>query len=399
MKKGITKMLSVCVFAFVVLLAAGTQSKAATVNMGLKQTDARSNSVDLAWDVLLGADHYHVQFSQDGKTWVDMGYSSSPDKYIYNLSAGANYYARVVAYKGSHYTGSHEVIAESETAIVGTKAAKVTGLTQTAAGVNSVSMSWNASAGAASYVIYGYISYNWTQIGTSATNSATISGVAATTSTRFAVAAVKNVTGGTITGEVCDGVEMKAIPIKVSRIAMQYYWDSLKEAKYIWTDVNNADGYQYEVKSANGKKTYFRATSTNSSTYVKPFPRGIFVKARVRAYVTVGNKVYYGAWSPYTYHASSKKVTAKRSSNGKKISLKWKKVSGACGYQVYVSTKSNGGFKKVKSLSSKKSSYTITKCGKKKLKKGKTYYVQLRYQTKVGKKKVSSKIVSSATVY
>lgn len=399
MKKGITKMLSVCVFAFVVLLAAGTQSKAATVNMGLKQTDARSNSVDLEWNVLLEADHYHVQFSQDGKTWVDMAYSSSPDKYIYNLSAGANYYARVVAYKGSHYTGSHQVIAESETVIVGTKAAKVTGLTQTAAGVNSVSMSWNASAGAASYVIYGYINYNWTQIGTSATNSATISGVAATTSTRFAVAAVKNVTGGTVTGERSDGVEMKAIPIKVSRIAMQYYWDSLKEAKYIWTDVNNADGYQYEVKSANGKKTYFRATSTNSSTYVKPFPRGIFVKARVRAYVTVGNKVYYGAWSPYTYHASSKKVTAKRSSNGKKIYLKWKKVSGASGYQVYVSTKSNGGFKKVKSLSSKKSSYTITKCGKKKLKKGKTYYVQLRYQTKVGKKKVSSKIVSSATVY
>ena len=248
-------------------------------------------------------------------------------------------------------------------------------------------------------MIYGYINYNWTQIGTSATNSATITGVAATTSTKFSVDAVKNETGGTVTGDQCSGVEMKAIPIKVSRIAMQYYWDSLKEAKYIWTDVNNADGYQYEVKSANGKKTYFRATSTNSYTYVKPFPRGIFVKARVRAYVTVGNKVYYGAWSPYTYHASSKKVTAKRSSNGKKISLKWKKVSGACGYQVYVSTKSNGGFKKVKSLSSKKSSYTITKCGKKKLKKGKTYYVQLRYQTKVGKKKVFSKIVSSATVY
>ena len=398
MKKGITKMLSVCVFAFVVFLAAGTQSKAA-VNMGLKQKDAASSSVELEWNAQLGADHYHVQFSQNGSTWVDMDYSSSPTAYINNLTAGANYYARVVAYKGSHYTGSHQVMAVSETAIVGTKSAEVTGLKQTAAGVNSISMSWNASAGAASYVIYGYINYNWTQIGTSATNSATISGVAATTSTRFAVAAVKNVTGGTITGEISDGVEMKAVPIKVSQIAMQYYWDSLKEAKYIWTDVNNADGYQYEVKSANGKKTYFRATSTSSYTYVKPFPRGIFVKARVRAYVTVGNKVYYGAWSPYTYHASSKKVTAKRSSNGKKISLKWKKVSGACGYQVYVSTKSTGGFKKVKSLSSKKSSYTITKCGKKKLKKGKTYYIQLRYQTKVGKKKVTSKIVSSATVY
>ena len=102
MKKGITKILSACVFAFVVFLAAGTQSKAAT-NMGLKQTNAGSGSVDLEWNAQLGADHYHVQFSQDGKTWTDMDYSSSPDEYIYNLSTDTNYYARVVAYKGSHY--------------------------------------------------------------------------------------------------------------------------------------------------------------------------------------------------------------------------------------------------------------------------------------------------------
>ena len=43
MKKGITKILSACVFAFVVFLAAGTQSKAA-VNMGVKQTGAGSSS-------------------------------------------------------------------------------------------------------------------------------------------------------------------------------------------------------------------------------------------------------------------------------------------------------------------------------------------------------------------
>ena len=241
MKKGITKILSACVFAFVVFLAAGTQSKAA-VNMGVKQTGAGSSYVDLAWDAQLGAGHYHTQFSQDGKNWIDMDNSSSPSESVYNLTQGASYYARVVAYKGSHYTGTHVMIGVSETAIVSTKPTEVSGLTQTAAGVNSVSMSWNASAGAASYVIYGYINYNWTQIGTSATNSATITGVAATTSTRFSVAAVKNVTGGTVTGDQCSGVEMKAIPIKVSRIAMQYYWDSLKEAKYIWTDVNNADG-------------------------------------------------------------------------------------------------------------------------------------------------------------
>lgn len=199
MKKGITKILSACVFAFVVFLAAGTQSKAA-VNMGVKQTGAGGSYVDLAWNAQLGAGHYHTQFSQDGKNWIDMEYSSSPSDSVYNLTQGASYYARVVAYNGSHYSGTHVMVGVSETAIVSTKPTEVTGLTQTAAGVNSVSMSWNASAGAASYVIYGYINYNWTQIGTSATNSATITGVAATTSTKFSVAAVKNVTGGTVTG-------------------------------------------------------------------------------------------------------------------------------------------------------------------------------------------------------
>ena len=58
MKKGITKILSACVFAFVVFLAAGTQSKAA-VNMGVKQTGAGSSYVDLAWNAQLGAGHYH----------------------------------------------------------------------------------------------------------------------------------------------------------------------------------------------------------------------------------------------------------------------------------------------------------------------------------------------------
>lgn len=72
MKKGITKILSACVFAFVVFLAAGTQSKAA-VNMGVKQTGAGSSYVDLAWDAQLGAGHYHTQFSRMEKTgsiWI-----------------------------------------------------------------------------------------------------------------------------------------------------------------------------------------------------------------------------------------------------------------------------------------------------------------------------------------
>ena len=52
MKKSVKMLLAVCAFAFTVLLVSGTESKAAVnlVNLGLKQTDAGSNSVDLEWN-------------------------------------------------------------------------------------------------------------------------------------------------------------------------------------------------------------------------------------------------------------------------------------------------------------------------------------------------------------
>ena len=59
---------------------------------------------------------------------------------------------------------------------------------------------------------------------------------------------------------------------------------------------------------------------------------------------------------------------------GKKaVKITYKKVSGVSGYQIYMSTKKKSGYKKIATLSSKKSSYT-----KGKLKKGKKYYVRVR---------------------
>lgn len=387
MKKSMKMLLAVCAFAFTVLLVSGTESKAA-VNLGLKQTDARSNSVDLEWNAYLGAGCYHVEFSADGKTWTKMGDSSTPKDYINNLGANTAYYARVVVYGGSHSPGE-TAIAVSETVVVATEPSKVQNLTQTGATANSISMSWSPVAGANGYVVYSYVNSDWVQVATSTSTSATISGLSASSELEYRVAATRAVTGGTIVGSKSDYVYMRTIPAQVSRVAMTSFYDNINVAYYGWTYVNNVDGYQFQLLNNKGK-SLLNSYESSTSIRISPYYKGVFTKARVRAYITVGNTRLFGPWSGYNYNASSKSVKMKRTKNRKKITVTWKKITGASGYRVYISTKSTGGWKKVKSLSSKKKSCTITKYGKKKLSKKKTYYVKVQYLTKVGKKNVAS---------
>lgn len=87
-----------------------------------------------------------------------------------------------------------------------------------------------------------------------------------------------------------------------------------------------------------------------------------------------------------TVTAAPKFTSAARSKNGKNITLKWKKVSGASGYEIQMSTKAKSGFKKLTTAKAKATSYT-----RKSLSKSKTYYFRMRtYKTINGKKFYSS---------
>ena len=79
-------------------------------------------------------------------------------------------------------------------------------------------------------------------------------------------------------------------------------------------------------------------------------------------------------------------IKSLKKSGKKAIKITYKKVAGVSGYQIYMSTKKKSGYKKIATLSSKKSSYT-----KGKLKKGKKYYFKVRTMKKVsGKYRYSS---------
>ena len=83
-----------------------------------------------------------------------------------------------------------------------------------------------------------------------------------------------------------------------------------------------------------------------------------------------------------------------KNSSSKAAKVTWKKVSGASGYEIVRATKSNGKFKKVKTIT-KGSTVTYTN---KKLIKKKKYYYKVRAYRKVGKKKVYSSYSSKVKV-
>ena len=74
-----------------------------------------------------------------------------------------------------------------------------------------------------------------------------------------------------------------------------------------------------------------------------------------------------------------------KKSGSNSIKISWSKVSGVTGYQIYMSTKKDSGYKRIRTTSSSVSSYT--KSG---LKKGRRYYFKVRSYKKAGSKYIYS---------
>lgn len=147
--------------------------------------------------------------------------------------------------------------------------------------------------------------------------------------------------------------------------------------KITWKKANAAEKYQvYRASSKNGK--YKKVATTASRTYINrklKFGKKYYYKVRAL------NKSKKGAFSQKEAATPKlKKVSGTTASSAKtgSVTLSWKKVNGATGYQVYRATGKKGSFKKVKSPASAR----YTQSG---LSKGKTYYYKIRAYRKVKK--------------
>ncbi len=145
-----------------------------------------------------------------------------------------------------------------------------------------------------------------------------------------------------------------------------------------------------KVFGAEGYKIYRWNTRTNQWDSIADVKKltsyrdgsrtaGCTYQYAVTAYATANGKTYESTLQTITTATRPKKAAIRKitANSKKKVTLTWKKIDGATGYQIYRSTEKNGTYTRVKTLSENTLKYTD-----KNLKSGKTYYYKIRaYRT------------------
>ena len=172
---------------------------------------------------------------------------------------------------------------------------------------------------------------------------------------------------------------------------------SYNSNKLSWNKVKGASGY--EVLRATSKTGTYKSVKTITSGSTVSYTdtklaTGKTYYYKVRAYRTVDKKRVY---SSYSSIVSAKPVlktpSVKLTSGSKKATIKWEKISGASGYEVYRATSKSGKYSKIKTIT-KNSTVSYVNSS---LTKNKTYYYKVRaYRTVNGKKIYSSYSVAKS---
>ena len=188
------------------------------------------------------------------------------------------------------------------------------------------------------------------------------------------------------------------MPAKVTGLKQVKWWYYNKEVDFGW-DKQDACKYEW-VAFQQGKKKKQVAQNNYASTSASgrfKIQNNKMYTVRVRAYTTINDQTYYGDWSDDVYLFTQPMVLERHGisvdSSGK-MTVKWGKIDGVDGYEVYVSTKEKKGYKRVAKVKKSKNSVTVKKLGKKKFSRNKTYYVYI-----VAKKKIKGVVNTSGRHY
>lgn len=268
---------------------------------------AGTNTVDLSWSPVSGADGYTVQIFKNGK-WVSVGNFVGTSAQISGLLPGSVNYVHIAAYASSNgktYIGNYNTAVKIETT-VGAINPRVSAYAN-----NFVTLTWNKQTAANGYEVFKYDASSkkyvlYKNITNPNTNTCKVTGLASNRKYYFKVRAYQiddsektYAPFGAVVSQYTSIAKPKLNSAKST---------SKKKIKASWSKVGGASGYQvmwstYKNFSKNYKTKSVKAKYRSKTVTTAQSKKTYYV--RVRAYKTISGKKVYSPWS------NTKKVKTK----------------------------------------------------------------------------------------
>ncbi len=231
-------------------------------------------------------------------------------------------------------------------------------LTASAAGYDSIKLSWGSIDGAVKYEVWRTASKNekYTLIETLTGTEYTDSSVAFNSKYYYKVRARG------AKGEKSLNSYAASAKASLSRVnGFKGENTASNKIKLSWDKVNGANGYTiYRASSINGEyKAVVRVTKGTTLTWTNSsLTHGRTYYYKVRAYRNVNGQRIYGDYCDIiAVKARLPKPTLTLTRSSYTISVKWSKVTGATGYKLYRATSIDGEYKLLGSTSSSKRTF------------------------------------------
>ena len=343
LKAFIFVMMAVCFFSNGTLKAS-----AASEVKGLTQTRSEEDSVTVSWKSLKNAYGYDVFISSGNGKYkrltnktCDVVGSKNTKKKISNLTSSRTYYVVVKAvYKKEN--GKYKIGPAGKRLEVVTSPSKTAKSTikQIKATPHYIRFKWDKVRGANRYIVY----VNDKKKAVVKKNAVSIRVRTGSVNNVRVVPVKRSSSGFMAKGGNIEAYDFYSSPKRPKRVAAFRYnnllWQPTESNTVTigWTkaagDKYDPTGYQMEVYSLEGRRlNLYYSTKTKLSIHIPSVENKGF-KVRVRAYVKINGKKYFGKWTDMQTVIPQAKISMKRTGRNS-VEINWESVKNVTKYHVY----------------------------------------------------------------
>ena len=328
MKKTFKALLSVLICALLLVSAVTPAFAAIGKVKSLTLSAVTPTSATLQWKKVSNAKGYEIQRYQSSQ-WKKVATTSSTSYTVKGLKLGTTYKFRVRAYSSAYG-------AFSSALSVQTGPSNVKGFKAESKTVSSIKLVWKKGSDATGYRIQQYIDKEWaTVVKSTKKTTATIKNVTPGKANKFRIAAIKKVDGKTYLGVYSSVLSVKA-PALSKPTALKTVSATDNSVTLTWNAVPGATSYN--VYTVNGDTQKIVAKPASNTCTVTGLSAATDYTFSVRTVLKGSVKTSYSPFSDkLSVRTAPAKVTSFNipTSSEDAITLSWKAVSGAEGYEIW----------------------------------------------------------------